>query len=79
MSSMKPFKKLISRKDALAIILKTVSKIKRKEKISIENASRRILAENIIAKLNVPPFDRSAMDGYAVKAEDTLVHLRLTL
>ena len=69
MSSMKPFKKLISRKDAIAIILKTVSKIKRKEKISIENASRRILAENIIAKLNVPPFDRSAI----------LVHLRLTL
>ncbi len=71
MSSMKPFKKLISRKDAIAIILKTVSKIKRKEKISIENVSRRILAENIIAKLNVPPFNRSAMDGYAVKAEDT--------
>jgi len=71
MSNMKPFKKLLSRQEALDIILKKVTKIKRIEIIGIEKVSRRILAEDITAEFNVPPFDRSAMDGYAVKAEDT--------
>lgn len=71
MSKMKPFKKLLSRQEALNIILNNVMKIERTEKINIEQSSGRILAENIIADFNVPPFDRSAMDGYAVKAEDT--------
>jgi len=71
MSKMKPFNTLVSRQEALDIILKKVNQIKRKEKICIENARGRILAENITAEFNVPPFDRSAMDGYAVKAEDT--------
>jgi putative molybdopterin biosynthesis protein len=31
----------------------------------------RVLAVNIYAEINVPPFDRAAMDGYAVKAQDT--------
>jgi len=41
------------------------------EKISLEDAHRRVLAENIISELNSPPFERSAMDGYAIHAEDT--------
>lgn len=31
----------------------------------------RVLAENITSKIDVPPFDRAAYDGYAVKASDT--------
>ena len=31
----------------------------------------RVLAEDLIAAMNVPPFSRAAMDGYAVKAKDT--------
>ncbi len=30
-----------------------------------------VLAENLIAQLDVPPLDNSAMDGYAVRAQDT--------
>ena len=41
------------------------------EEISLENAYRRVLAEEIISLLNSPPFERSAMDGYAIRAEDT--------
>ena len=41
------------------------------EKISLEDAHRRVLAENITSELNSPPFERSAMDGYAILAEDT--------
>ncbi|MFX1302113.1 MAG: gephyrin-like molybdotransferase Glp [Promethearchaeota archaeon] len=41
------------------------------EEVEIKDALNRILAEDIISEMNIPPFDRSAMDGYAVKAEDS--------
>ncbi|SFV68977.1 Molybdopterin biosynthesis protein MoeA [hydrothermal vent metagenome] len=39
--------------------------------IPIEEALGAILAENIMATHNLPPYDNSAMDGYAVKIEDS--------
>ena len=41
------------------------------ERINLADAHGRVLAENVIADTDLPPFDRSQMDGYAVKAEDT--------
>jgi molybdopterin molybdotransferase len=41
------------------------------EVISIEGAAGRILAVDVIAPLNVPGFDRAAMDGYALRGEET--------
>lgn len=41
------------------------------EELGTSKALNRILADNIISDLDIPPFDRSAMDGYAVRAEDT--------
>ncbi|NLW11680.1 MAG: molybdopterin molybdotransferase MoeA [Clostridiaceae bacterium] len=41
------------------------------EKIEIYHAAGRILAEDILAPLDVPGFDRSTVDGYAVSAADT--------
>ncbi|GAB6101480.1 molybdopterin-binding protein [Thermococcus atlanticus] len=41
------------------------------EKIGIENALGRMLAEDIKSPINVPPFDRATVDGYAVRSEDT--------
>ena len=42
------------------------------EKIPLDEAYGRILAEPIIAKHDVPPFDRSPYDGFAVRAQDTV-------
>lgn len=42
------------------------------ERVPLEHAYGRILAEPIIAKHDVPPFNRSPYDGFAVRAEDTL-------
>jgi molybdopterin molybdotransferase len=39
--------------------------------VPIEDALGFILAEDIIATHNLPPYDNSAMDGYAVKVEDS--------
>ena len=41
------------------------------ETISINDACGRILAEDVTAGESVPPFRRSAMDGYALKGEET--------
>src|SRR4029079_7056090 len=40
------------------------------ETVAIEDAYRRTLAEPLAALLTQPPFDASAMDGYAVRAAD---------
>jgi molybdopterin molybdotransferase len=39
--------------------------------VPVQDALNRVLAEDIIAEEDLPKFDRSAVDGYAVKAEDT--------
>ena len=41
------------------------------ELVSIHEAHKRVLAEDIIAFHDSPPFDKSAMDGFAVIAENT--------
>jgi molybdopterin molybdotransferase len=40
-------------------------------RVDIEDALGRFLAEDVIADSDLPPFDRSQMDGYAVRAADT--------
>ncbi|QLH84115.1 molybdopterin biosynthesis protein [Halosimplex pelagicum] len=41
------------------------------ERVALEDARGRVLAERVDATLDVPGFDRAAMDGYAVRATDT--------
>ena len=41
------------------------------EKVALEGALERVLAEDVIAPVDVPSFDRSNYDGYAVQASDT--------
>ena len=43
----------------------------RVETVSLDRAIGRVLAENVIAKEYVPDFNRSTVDGYAVRARDT--------
>lgn len=40
------------------------------ESVSLSDSLGRILAEDIIADTDLPPFDRAQMDGYAVRADD---------
>lgn len=41
------------------------------ETVAIGDACNRFLAEEVVADSDLPPFDRSQMDGYAVRAADT--------
>jgi molybdopterin molybdotransferase len=40
------------------------------ERVSLLDAAQRVLASDVAARLTQPPFDASAMDGYAVRAAD---------
>jgi len=60
---------LISVEEALAEILSHVRPLE-SERVPILEALGRVLAEEIVADADIPPFDNSAMDGYAVRAAD---------
>jgi len=50
------------------------------ERVRIEQTLGRVLAADVVADTDLPPFDRSQMDGYAVRAEDvTAVPARLRI
>ena len=57
---------------ALQIIGESIKQISSTEKIKIEDARCRIIEEDIYAPINQPPFNRSPLDGYALKSEDTV-------
>ncbi len=68
---MKPFGALLPFEEAKRVVETNIKPITRVETVSIDDASGRVLAEDMVATLSTPPFDRAAMDGYAVKAKDT--------
>jgi len=64
--------------DAMAMIL-GAAKLLPVEKVKLQKAHGRILAKPITAKRDQPPFDASAMDGYATRLEDSTVGANLKL
>lgn len=68
---MRPFHSLISYEEAREIINKNITQIERTEEVGLSEALGRVLYEDIKSRVDVPPFNRAAMDGYAVRAEDT--------
>jgi len=66
------FRRLPSIEEARRLLKKSYTpKPLGKEQVSLSEALNRILAEDIAASIEVPPFNRSTVDGYAVRAEDT--------
>ncbi|KAA0955781.1 molybdopterin molybdotransferase MoeA [Sporosarcina sp. ANT_H38] len=63
-------RKPIQVSEAVRLVMEYVH-VTEMETISLEHTYGRILAEPIIAKNDVPPFDRSPYDGFAVRADDT--------
>jgi molybdopterin molybdotransferase len=61
---------LVSVEAALRIMLDSVVTVGH-EHVHLLEATGRILYEDIPSDINIPPFDNSAMDGYAVRSTDT--------
>lgn len=70
-TKMRPFGATISLEEARTRIDAAVRPIDRTERIPLADADGRVLAEDVVANADVPPFARAAMDGYAVRAHDT--------
>jgi len=60
---------MISFENAINIILDKAFELTI-EQIDIKNALNRIIATDVVSDIDMPPFDKSAMDGYACKYED---------
>ncbi len=69
---MKPFGELISFEAAREVIERHVLPVERTRGLRIDGALGCVLVEDIIARHYTPPFNRAAMDGYAVKSKDTV-------
>lgn len=56
---------------AIKLMVESIEEVKETEEIKLIEAGGRIIAEDIYAPMNNPPFDRSPLDGYALISEDT--------
>jgi molybdenum cofactor synthesis domain-containing protein len=67
----RPFQSTISLDEARAIVDAAIRPIDRVERVPLSEARGRVLAADVVSDADVPPFSRAAMDGYAVRSEDT--------
>ncbi|MEM4576574.1 MAG: molybdopterin molybdotransferase MoeA [Candidatus Nezhaarchaeales archaeon] len=63
--------KLTSPEEAAKKLLEVVKVKPRTEEVSVVDSLGRVLAENIIASQDVPPYDCACFEGYAVRSKDT--------
>ena len=67
----RPFQSTMPLEEARAIMERATQPIARVERIPLHQANGRVLAGDVDADADVPPFARAGMDGYAVRAADT--------
>ncbi len=69
---MRPFTSTISLEEARRRLDANVRPIDRTERVELGGAAGRVAARDVASPIDVPPFARSAMDGYAVRAPDAV-------
>jgi molybdopterin molybdotransferase len=70
-TKMRPIRDTIPLDEARALIDDAAHQLTRTERVSLWDAHGRVVASDVVSPMDVPPFARAAMDGYAVRAEDT--------
>jgi len=61
---------LMSLDDALQALLANIQALSKTETVATLEADGRVLAQDLVSALQVPAFDNSSMDGYAVRSAD---------
>jgi molybdopterin molybdotransferase len=61
---------IVTLDEATSLLAAHARAVERTERVPLEQIAGRVLAEDVVAAFDVPPFDRAAMDGYAVIAAD---------
>jgi molybdopterin molybdotransferase len=69
--TMRPIRETIPLDEALTLLMESAMPVQSAERLHIGEANGRVIAQPVVSAVDVPPFDRAAMDGYAVIAEDT--------
>ena len=67
---------MISFEEAYNIVISS-AKLLNTEEVLLENAVGRVLAADVCSDMDMPPFNRSAMDGYACRRTDLLNELEV--
>lgn len=65
------FFNVVSLEECIKILKKNFNFEKKKEKLSLENSLGRILAQDIYSEIDIPGYDRSTVDGYAINVSDS--------
>ena len=68
---MRPFTGTLLYDEAVRLVMDAVVPIARTVRVGLSEADGRVISEDVTATMDVPPFNRAAMDGYAVVAADT--------
>ena len=64
-------RKLTSVETALEKFLSSINFKPKIEIIPLQNASSRVLAKDVVSKIEIPSFNKASMDGFAIKSTDT--------
>ncbi len=67
---------MVKFEEAYDIVIKSIQQLPT-ERVGLENSLGRVLAENVYSDMNMPPFDKSAMDGYACRYKDIVNELEV--
>ena len=70
---------MLTLEQARAQMLEQLTFPTQSETLNLQDAANRICAEDVISPINVPSFDNSAMDGYAVRLADLQQSLTLSV
>jgi len=70
--TMRPIAATMLYDEALRLVMAEARPMTRAERVPLAHADGRVVAADLTAEMDVPPFDRAAMDGYAVVATDTV-------
>lgn len=68
---MRPIRETIPIDEARALVFDALPPVTRTERVALSRAAGRVAAADVVTAVDVPPFNRAGMDGYAVVAEDT--------
>lgn len=64
---------MLTFEEALEHLLRAAHPVQGEESVPLKAALERVLVHALVSPLNVPPWDNSAMDGYAVRCADLLM------
>lgn len=68
---------MITFEEALTIVQDAVFYEVNAENVSLDKSLNRVLAQDVLSDVNMPPFNKSAMDGYACRMEDIFEELEV--